>query len=90
MAESPGWAKLWDHTLDLGRECTYELTNYSFIFNEAETFGGAIYTRNLQHEYLTRCIFDTNTVRSQSGGGRSLRIYREPKLVVTIHISRMV
>ena len=65
------------------QEGTYKLNDCSFIFNEAETFGGAIYTRNSQHEYITRCVFDTNTVRSQSGGGRSMRIYREPKFVVT-------
>ena len=65
------------------QEGTYELSDCSFMFNEAETFGGAIYTRNSQHEYLTRCIFGANTVRSPSGGGRSMRIYREPNLVIT-------
>ena len=70
-----------------GALCLQEGTNYlsdcNFDFNEAETFGGAIYTRNSQHEYLTRCSFDTNIVRSPSGGGRSMRIYREPNVVIT-------
>ena len=66
------------------QEGTYDLSDCYFIFNEATTFGGAIYTRNSQHEYLTRCIFDTNTIKSPSGGGRSMRrIYREPNLVIT-------
>ena len=70
-----------------GALCLQVGTNYlsdcNFDFNEAETFGGAIYTRNSQHEYLTRCSFDTNIVRSPSGGGRSMRIYREPNVVIT-------
>ena len=67
--------------------CLQEGTNYlsdcNFKFNEAATFGGAIYTRNSQHEYLTRCSFDTNIVKLATGGGRSMRIYREPNVVIT-------
>ena len=67
--------------------CLQEGTNYlsdcNFKFNEAATFGGVIYTRNSQHEYLTRCSFDTNVVSLATGGGRSMRIYREPNVVIT-------
>ena len=64
-------------------EGTYDFSDCNFYFNEAKTFGGAIYTRNSQYEYLMRCFFNTNTVRSPIGGGRSMRIYREPKVVIT-------
>ena len=59
------------------------ISDCNFIFNEAATFGGAIYTRNSHHTYLERCFFDTNTVRSQAGGGRTMRIYRESNLKIT-------
>ena len=65
------------------QEGTNDLSDCNFYFNVAATFGGAIYTRNSQHEYLTRCFFDTNIITELSGGGRSMRIYREPNVVIT-------
>ena len=64
------------------QESTNELSDCTFNFNEAGTFGGAIYARNSHHTYLVRCSFDTNVVISASGGGRAIRIYRE-HLVIT-------
>ena len=64
------------------QEGTSDLSNCNFSFNKAATFGGAIYTQSLQHEYLTKCIFNTNVVQKPTGGGRSLRIYRVPNFVI--------
>ena len=62
---------------------TYDINDCNFNFNEAATFGGAIYTRNSYHAYLVRCSFDTNIVKLASGGGRTMRIYRESNLKIT-------
>ena len=61
---------------------TYNINDSNFNLNEAATFGGAIYTRNSHHAYLVRCSFDTNIVKLTSGGGRTVRIYRESNLKI--------
>ena len=65
------------------QEATNDLSDCTFNFNAAATFGGAIYIRNSQHAHLMRCYFDTNIVKLPTGGGRSMRIYREPNLTIT-------
>ena len=65
------------------QEATIDLSDCTFNYNKAAAFGGAIYIRNSQHTHLVRCLFDTNIVMSPTGGGRSMRIYREPNLTIT-------
>ena len=59
------------------QESTNNLENCNFNFNEAGTFGGAVYARNSHYTYLVRCSFDTNILRKTMGGGRAMRVYRE-------------
>ena len=59
-----------------------DINDCYFSFNEAETFGGAIYIRNSQQSHLVKCYFDTNIVLAETGGGRTMRIYREANLVI--------
>ena len=63
------------------QESANEISDCTFNFNEAATFGGAIYARNSHHTHLLRCSFDTNILRSPSGGGRAMRIYREHLMI---------
>ena len=65
------------------QEGTNDLSDCTFDFNEAATFGGAIYARNSYHTYLLRCSFNTNIVTLPTGGGRSMRAYRESDLKIT-------
>ena len=65
------------------QEATNDLSDCTFNFNAAATFGGAIHIRNSQHTHLMRCLFDTNIVKLPTGGGRSIRIYRESDFTIT-------
>ena len=64
------------------QESTNNLENCNFDYNEAGTFGGAIYARNSNHTNLVRCSFDTNILRTTTGGGRAMRVYRENLCII--------
>ena len=63
--------------LCLQEQSTNNLEDCHFNFNDAGTFGGAVYARNSLYTYLVRCSFDTNILRMTTGGGRAVKAYRE-------------